>query len=214
MRVLIIEDNERYRNKLIGDLQSLNYEVVAPVTFTGLAGYDYTTFQLVILDVGLPQIDGRNLIKVIKRGSSAAVIMLTSSSSGEIEYESLKLGADDYIVKPHYLPVLELKIDSLINNQLKQLEICGHYVNPQNLKVDERIKLTAKEYKILVAIYKHQDHLVSKDQLLRDLWESDYFVEEGALYTLIYRLRKKLDDTNIVIKNTRGGYKVDEKIHS
>lgn len=210
MKILIVEDNLVYRKKLETDLIESGYELEILMNFDQCLQFDYSLFELIILDIGLPNLDGRDLISFIKKKSNAKIIMLTSDNTGAAEYKSLLLGADDYIIKPHYLPVLKLKIDALINKNNEQVSICGHSINTETLTIDQDIKLTAKEYKILMAIYRANNFKCTKEELLRSLWESDFFVEEGALYTMVYRLRKKLETTNINIVNTRGGYKIDD----
>lgn len=210
MKILIIEDNTVYRKILETDLIESGYDIDILTDFDSYFQADYSVYDLIILDIGLPNLDGRDLITFIKKKSNAKIIMLTSDNSGSVEYESLLLGADDYIIKPHYLPVLKLKIQSLVSQTNDQVIICGHNINTETLTIDKTIKMTAKEYKILMAIYRSKNHQCTKSELLRSLWESDFFVEEGALYTMVYRLRKKLETTNINIVNTRGGYKIDD----
>lgn len=210
MKILIIEDNDVYRKNLETELRINEYDVDTLLQFDQYQQFDYSNYDLILLDIGLPALDGRDLITLIKNNSTARIIMLTSDSSGAVEYDSLLLGADDYIIKPHYLPVLKHKIDPLGNKSNENVSICGHSINTETLTIDQVIKLTAKEYKILMAIYRSNSKQCTKEELLRSLWESDYFVEEGALYTMVYRLRKKLEGTNIKIVNTRGGYKIND----
>lgn len=210
VKLLVIEDNRVYQERLAVDLTELGYDVEIFTQFQNYTTHDYSPYDLVLLDIGLPDLDGREIITYIKNSSKAKIIILTSTNSGEVEYKSLLLGADDYIIKPHFVPVLNLKIQALISTNNQDTIICGHHINLQTLTIDNKIKLTAKEYKILIAIYNSTAHQCTKNELLRNLWESDFFVEEGALYTMIYRLRKKIESTNINITNTRGGYKIDD----
>lgn len=209
MNVYIIEDNELYRKNLKADLESYGYNVSLCETFNRVESVDYTAFDIVILDISLPNLDGRNLIRTIKNNSKAIVFMLTSNNNGTAEYESLKLGVDDYIVKPHYAPVLNLKIKQALNHEVEQINICGHSLNKETLKIDNKINLTAKEYKVLIFLHSKLGQVCTNNEILRALWESDFFVEMGALYTMMYRLRKKLEPTNISIKNDKGGYTID-----
>lgn len=209
MDILIIEDNKLYCEKLAEDLIAYNYNISICKDFSHLEEIDYSRYNLVLLDISLPNIDGRSMINIIKTSSKANVIMLTSDNANSSEFESLKLGADDYIIKPHFMPVLDLKIQQLINTPSDVIKICGHLLNKQNMKIDDNINLTAKEYKILMCLYSKSDQVCSKSEVLKNLWQSDFFVESGALYTLIHRLRKKLENTNINIKNVKGGYQID-----
>ncbi len=209
MNVYLIEDNEQYRGRLRNDLEEYGYNVEISNYFDELEQVDYSKFDIVILDISLPNLDGRNLIKLIKQNSHAVVFMLTSDNSQLTEFDCLKLGADDYIVKPHFMPVIDLKIKQFLNLETEIIEICGHKVNKETLKIDEKINLTAKEYKILMCLNSKRGQTCSNKMILRMLWESDFFVEMGALYTMVYRLRKKLETTDIVISNVTGGYKID-----
>lgn len=208
MNICIIEDNELYRNRLIDDLISLGYKVSTYTDFKQIEFADYSEFDVVLVDIGLPNIDGRRLIKTIKEHSNVAVFMLTSVDNGAVELECLTLGADYYIIKPHYTPVLDFKLKQVLNLETDTVEIGSHKLNKDTLKIDDRISLTAKEYKILLCLHQKGSEVCSKEELLRNLWESDYFVEVGALYTMIHRLRKKLENTSINIRSIDGGYQI------
>lgn len=209
MNVYIIEDSEQYREHLKKDLEEYGYNVEICKYFDELEQVEYSKYDIVFLDISLPNLDGRNLIEFIKRNSDAVIFILTSDNSHLTEFDCLKLGADDYIIKPHFIPVVDLKIKQFINFETETIEICGHKLNKETLKIDEMINLTAKEYKILMCLYSKRGQTCSNKLILRMLWESDFFVEIGALYTMIYRLRKKLGPTNIEISNVTGGYKID-----
>lgn len=208
MNILVIEDNKLYYETLKLDLEKFGYKVSSPINFRCLESIDYKQFDVVMLDITLPNIDGRNLIKTIKKSVNPVVFMLTSIDNGTVELDCLKLGADDYIIKPHYGPVLDFKLKQHLKLEKDIVEICSHKLSMETLKIDDTINLTAKEYKVLLCLHAKGNEVCSKEELLRCLWENDYFVELGALYTLVFRLRKKLEDTNINIKSTNGGYQI------
>lgn len=210
MKILIIEDNQRYAQNLKLDLEASGFDVTNTTDFANLEKLEYSEYKLVILDIGLPNLDGRNIIKFIKHCGDIKVIVLTSESNGQTELTSLLEGADDYITKPHYTPVLIHKVNKLISNESSVIKYKQHTIDMQTMKIDNKIKLTNKEYQVLLYLLNNRGKICSKSSILKNMWQSDYFIEQGALYTLIYRLRKKIESTAIVIQNDEGGYYIDE----
>lgn len=204
MKILIIEDNIINRKALIEDLSKHQFIVEAISDFNCLEALDYSPYQLIILDIRLPNYNGIDLISQIKQSSQAKIFMLTSDERKTTEYESVIRGADDYLTKPHYLPLLLHKINLI--NDTNILMCHGHEINLHTMRIDQKIKLTKQEYQVLIYLINHQNQYCTKNQLLELLWENNFFVEVDALYSLIYRLRKKLDPTQIKIINHKGAY--------
>ncbi len=208
MEILIVEDNEIYRNKLRADLISLGHHVEVVLEFNELDNYRFKQFDLIILDITLPSINGLDLIQVIKSCSYARIFMLTSDESQKTEYNATLNGADDYITKPHYLPLLDYKIKQLTEEA--NIIYKEHTIDLSTMKIDNQIKLTKQEYQILIHLLNNRNKACSKNQLLELLWENNFFVEIDALYSLIYRLRKKLLATEITIENRKGSYWIND----
>ncbi len=204
MKILVVEDNTTYRNHIVKELQDQGYLVDFIVDFSQLKIYNYSTYDLILLDISLPNYNGIDLIDNIKNQSNSKIFMLTSNENKTTEFKAIVTGADDYITKPHYLPLLIHKIN-LLNNKTS-IVFKSHIIDLQTMRIDNEIKLTKQEYQVLIHLLHNRNTYCTKDQLLDLLWENNFFIEIDALYSLIYRLRKKLRTTAIIIENSKGAY--------
>ena len=177
-------------------------------------------FDLAILDVGLPDTDGRELCKRMRKaGFKAPVIMLTGHDTDADTILGLDSGANDYITKPFKLPVLLARIRAQLR-QHEQSENAVFQLGPylfkpaQKMLVDEndrKIRLTEKETNILKFLYRAPDGVVPRDILLHEVWGYNAGVTTHTLETHIYRLRQKIepDPTNVSLLVTEsGGYRL------
>ncbi|MFN4058315.1 MAG: response regulator transcription factor [Roseinatronobacter sp.] len=177
-------------------------------------------FDLAILDVGLPDTDGRELCKRMRKvGFKAPVIMLTGHDTDADTILGLDSGANDYITKPFKLPVLLARLRAQLR-QHEQSENAVFQLGPylfkpaQKMLVDEnerKIRLTEKETNILKFLYRAPDGVVPRDVLLHEVWGYNAGVTTHTLETHIYRLRQKIepDPTNVSILVTEsGGYRL------
>ena len=205
-RIYIVEDEPRLREELCGVLEKNGYGCI-------LAGeFEHVTEDivreapdLVLLDLSLPVRDGFYICRQLRAVSDVPVIVVTSSNSDMDELMSLNLGADDFITKPYNVHILLAHISAVLlrfkgrNGSLtmthngltldigKSRASCG----------DRSEELTKNELGILRLLMQHKGTIVSREELIRELWEMEEFVEDSTLTVNINRLRKKLADMGL-----------------
>lgn len=221
-KLLIIDDDEDLREQL-SDQLALHEEfqsVTAGTAAEGMSRAKSENADLILLDVGLPDMDGREACKLLrKNGFKGPVIMLTAQDSDSDMILGLESGANDYVTKPFKFAVLLARIRA----QLRQHEqsedavfTIGHYSFKPAAKmlIDERggkIRLTEKETSILKFLYRAGEKVVSRDVLLHEVWGYNAGVTTHTLETHIYRLRQKIEkdpsNAELLVTET-GGYKL------
>ncbi len=221
-RILIVDDDDDLRTS-IRDQLALHDEfdvVVASTASKGIETVKGDHFDLLLFDVGLPDMDGREAVKLLRKaGFKSPIVMLTGNDSDADQILGLDAGANDYITKPFKFAVLLARIRA----QLRQHEqsedavfAIGHYTfkPASKLLLDERgqkIRLTEKETSILKYLYRAGEKVVSRDVLLREVWGYNAGVTTHTLETHIYRLRQKIEkdpsSAEILVTET-GGYKL------
>lgn len=218
MRILIIEDEEALAQRIRKILQTERY--TAEVRFDGNEGLEQALiepYDLIILDVMLPGIDGFQILAELRRESiSVPVLMLTAKSRLEDKVSGLDLGADDYLTKPFAVPELLARVRSLLRRKSDvkstALEIADLKIDTatHGVKKDGRdIELTAKEYAILEFLLYNQNHVVSRMSIAEHVWGDnlDMFTMTNFVDVHIKNLRKKIGDSKNMIKTVRGvGY--------
>ncbi|MEZ5670648.1 MAG: response regulator transcription factor [Alphaproteobacteria bacterium] len=222
-RILIVDDDEALRTSLTEQLK-LHEEFHVTEAGTGQAALnllkkDY--FELVLLDVGLPDMDGRDVCRLLRRsGVKAPVIMLTGANSDADTILGLDAGANDYVVKPFRLGVLLARMRAHLR-QHEQSEDAVFSIGPYTFKPaskllleeqkNQKIRLTEKETAILKFLYRAGDKPVGRDILLNEVWGYNSEVTTHTLETHVYRLRQKIetDPSNAEILITEpGGYRL------
>jgi DNA-binding response OmpR family regulator len=179
-------------------------------------------FDLIIVDLMLPDIDGFELIKFLKeKYPSIPVIILTAKGDEVDKVVGLEIGADDYIVKPFSIRELIARIKAVLRrSKIKEEEVIkineDFLIYPKNYKVflkGEEIFLTKTEFKILLILYKNRGKVLTRDELLDELWGLDKIVIDRTIDVHIKHLRDKLKEYKDLIKNVRGvGYKFEESL--
>ncbi len=220
--ILLVDDDEDLREALAEQLvMTEDFDVFE--AGNGAEAMQKTKeglFDLVILDVGLPDTDGRELCKLMrKQGVKCPVLMLTGHDSDADTILGLDAGANDYVTKPFKFPVLLARIRAQLR-QHEQSEDAVFQLGPYTFKPamkmliseDERkIRLTEKETNILKFLYRAQDGVVARDVLLHEVWGYNAGVTTHTLETHIYRLRQKIepDPANVRLLITEsGGYRL------
>ena len=158
--------------------------------------------DLVLLDINLPYYDGYFICREIRKNNNIPIIIVTSRDSDMDEIMSINLGADDFITKPYNTQVLLARIGSLlrrtaVGNVQDILEHKGLKLNINKGEVsykDRSIDLSKNEFKILSCLIKNKETIVSREDLMDYLWNSDLFIDDNTLSVNVTRLRKKLDD--------------------
>lgn len=221
-KLLIVDDDEDLREPLRDQLGLHDeFEVVTVDDAAGaIEQVKANRFDLMILDVGLPDMDGREACKMLRKtGFKAPIIMLTGNDSDADMILGLDAGANDYVTKPFKFAVLLARIRA----QLRQHEqsedavfSLGHYTfkPASKLLVDEagsKVRLTEKETSILKYLYRAGEKVVTRDVLLHEVWGYNAGVTTHTLETHIYRLRQKIErdpsNAEILVTET-GGYKL------
>jgi two-component system, OmpR family, response regulator len=220
MRILIVEDDAAVAGGLIGSLSNAGYAVDHVTTGErALAATDTEHYDLVILDIGLPGIDGFQVLRRLReRKSPVSVIVLTAYDAVEDRVRGLDLGADDYLAKPFALPELEARVRMLARRHqaVRSAEITLGALTldtaGRRARVNgEPLELTAREWSLVEYLVLRAGQVVNKERLMQALWSWDKEVSPNALEVHMSRLRSKLADAGIEIRTIRGfGYLVDD----
>jgi DNA-binding response OmpR family regulator len=224
MRILIIEDEEHLAKSLKKVLQTESYAV--DLALTGNAGCEMAVseeYDLIILDLGLPDMDGLRIIEELrKEKKSSPVIVLTARDKVNDKVTGLKLGADDYLVKPFDVDELLARIQALLRRPKividKKLEV-GNLVLDSQTKIvrrkNQELNFTAKEFALLEYLMRHKGKILTKQQLIDHVWDADLDLFSNAVDVYIGYLRAKIDKAfpkeKPLIKTIKGmGYKIGE----
>ncbi|MEN8077345.1 response regulator transcription factor [Clostridioides difficile] len=217
-KIIIVEDNKDLKNELIDFLSRYGYEAYGPDNFDNIMETLLKdNADLILLDINLPYYDGYYICREIRKVKNTPIIIVTSRNSDMDEIMSMNLGADDFVTKPYNTQVLLARIASLLRRTSggKYQEVLEHNGLKLNVTAgvmefnNSTIDLTKNEIKILSCLMKNKGVIVSRDELMDYLWNSDMFVDENTLSVNIARLRKKLDSLGFkdAIETKRGiGY--------
>ena len=221
-KILVVDDDAELRSTLVEQL-ALQEEFETDTADTAQAALQHAKnghIDLVLMDVGLPDMDGREVVRVLrKNGFKAPVIMLTGHDTDSYTVLGLEAGANDYVVKPFRFAVLLARIRAQLRSHEASEDAVftiGHYSFRPGAKllVNERgskIRLTEKETAILRYLYRSGQKPVAREVLLQEVWGYNSGVTTHTLETHIYRLRQKIekDPSNAVLLVTEaGGYKL------
>ncbi len=221
-KILIVEDDEKLRNELEIFLTNNGYSVESLKTFNNtILDILNKRPDLVLLDINLPGVDGEFVLKEIRKTSNMPIIIITSKNNEIDELLSINYGADHYITKPFNIQILLAKIASLLRRSTLTLqeEIKGKdFVLNISRSVIEKdgkeIELTKNEFKILKYLLERQNKIVSREEIMDYLWDSESFVDDNTLTVNITRLRNKLEEMNLkeILETKRGqGYILIQK---
>lgn len=221
MRILIAEDDPVLADGLTRSLRGSEYAVDC-VKDGAAADHALSTqaYDLAIIDLGLPRIDGFEVIKRLRRRSpTPPVLILTARDALQDRVRGLDLGADDYLTKPFELPELEARVRALIRrvtaggsaliaNGKLQLDTTGRRVTVDDLPLE----LSARELGVLEVLMTRCGRVVSKDQLAEKLYGWDEDVGANAIEVCVHRLRKKIEPSGVSIRTIRGlGYLMEKQ---
>ena len=219
MRVLIVEDDQLLREQLAATLRANDYVVdVAVDGEEGLYFAQEYPIDLAIVDLGLPKLDGVELIKELRKsGSSCPILILTARSRWQEKVEGLEAGADDYLAKPFQPEELLARLKVLLRRSVGLADnvlVCGPIKldtsSQQVFMKDVQVTVTAYEYRLLSYLMLHTGKVISKRELVDHIYEEDDDRDSNTIEVFIRRLRKKLDpdETLKPIETQRGqGYR-------
>ena len=204
-KILLFEDEVSIRSVLSELLTDAGYEVVAVGDgVTGLAQYRKEQFDLVLLDIMMPRMDGYAVCRAIREGSDTPIIMLTALDDEEAQVKAFELKADDYITKPFSLKLVLLRVEAVLRrNGQKGKRECGEVLRFGELLLEvegmrvfrggEEIFLTKIEFELLKLFMGNPGRVFTRDNLLNRVWGYDFCGEEKAVNIPIMNLRRKLN---------------------
>ena len=218
-KILIVEDDKKLRKELETFLTKHGFIA------KGLEKFDNTiqdilneNADLILLDINLPYTDGEFVCKEVRKTSDVPIIMVTSRDNEIDELMSLNYGADQYVTKPYNIQILLAKINGLLkrnkksDKEMQEIDCDGFKLNISERvikKENRKIELTKNEYTILYYLCINRGRIVSRDEIMDYLWESEEFIDDNTLSVNVKRLRGKLEELGLVdrIETRRGqGY--------
>lgn len=219
-KVLIIDDDRDLCLLITRELKQENYDIT--ICYNGQSGieaFKNEEYQLVILDIMLPVLNGFDVLVEIRNLNTVPVLMLTAKDSEVDKVSGLRLGADDYLTKPFLMSELTARVHSLIrrytifnckNEANLVLNFIGLEINPslRSVNVDNlEVRLTAKEFDLLYFLASNQGKIFTKEQIYNHVWKDDYSFDDRNIMSFISKTRKK-------IKNVRLNLDYIQTIHS
>ena len=217
-KILIVEDDEKLRGELEIFLNHHGYKAESLIKFDNII-QDILNLNpdLVLLDINLPVTDGEYVCKEIRKQSNVPIIIVTSRDNEVDELLSINYGADHYITKPFNIRILLAKIGSLLRrsnmgNSQEKIVTQDFTINLSNstlIKDDIEIELTKNELKILKYLNEKRYKIVSREEIMDYLWDSESFIDDNTLSVNITRLRNKLEELGLkeLLETKRGqGY--------
>lgn len=205
-KIGIIEDDQKIRNELAIFLNKYGYDTKIFINFQNIIDDVLkSNVHLIILDINLPLYDGYYICKQIRKKSNVPIIVVTSRNSELDELMSLNLGADDYIAKPYNTQIILSRIASILKRtyNTENSKIVSYkdlILNISNSTIEykaKNIELTKNETKILYMFMSKPQNIITRDEIMNELWQSNEFVDDNTLTVNINRLRKKLEEVGL-----------------
>lgn len=218
IKILVVDDEERMR-KLVKDFLTIKgYKVIEAADGKEALDIFMTTrdLKLIILDVMMPKMDGFEVLKSIRTYSNLPVVMLTAKSEERDELEGYKLLADEYITKPFSPKILVARVEAIlrrVTNKDMKLSAGGITIDKSAhiVKIDDKdIDLSYKEFELLTYFIENQGIALSREKILNNVWNYDYFGDARTIDTHVKKLRAKMGNKGELIKTIWGmGYKFE-----
>ncbi len=218
-KIVIVEDDRKLREELKIFLEKHGYNVEMLEKFDNtIEDVLNAKPDLILLDINLPYVDGEYICKEIRKISNVPIIMVTSRDNELDELLSINNGADQYVTKPYNIQILLAKIERLLkrsySSNISQDKInCGKFILNISKSIIEKenisLELTKNELKILYFLVLNKEKIVSRNEIMDYLWDSESFVDDNTLTVNIKRLRTKLEEIGLkdIIETKRGlGY--------
>lgn len=220
MKILIIEDDVNYRDNLCKLLEKWQFKLVVAEDFSNIIEiFIKEQPNLIILDINLPQYDGFYWCSKIRELSKVPIIFISSRNTTIDMVMSINMGGDDFIQKDFDQQILIAKINAILRRTYSYIDtndtIIEHKGLVLNLKDgqvyydDKKINLTGNEFRILSILMENKGNIVTREKIMRKLWESENFVDDNTLTVNVTRLRKKLEyvgKTDFIITKKGQGY--------
>ncbi|MGL6174646.1 MAG: response regulator transcription factor [Cellulosilyticaceae bacterium] len=219
-KIFIVEDDKVLRQELECLLSAYGHECIHTDDFEHIVEKVLEAHaDLVLLDINLPYYDGYYVCREVRQQSSVPIIVVTSRNSDMDELMSMNLGADDFVTKPYHTQILLAHISAVLKRYtgsiaLQMLKHKGVNLNLANGVVSyeaQSIELTKNEQRILALMMRYKGSIVSRDEIMNELWQSDEFIDDNTLTVNMNRLRKKLEEigiTEFLITKRGQGYMI------
>ena len=219
-KILVVEDEKDIQNIIKAFLENAEYKVeTADDGLDAINLIQNNNYDLILLDIMLPKVDGFTICEMIRKNSNVPIIILTALTDEESQLKGFDKLADDYITKPFSMPVLLKHIEAIFrrtNNSKENTSILKYkniILNTENYEVyvdNQKVTLTFREYEILKLFLENQGKVFTRDNILNSIWNYDYFGDDKIVNTHIKNIRKKLGYE--YIETVRGvGYKIDKE---
>ena len=217
-KILIVEDEAAIANLIKINLEAEGYQCTC--AFDGRAGADHIEeepFDLVLLDIMLPEIDGYELLEYVKP-MGTPVIFLTAKGSVDDRIKGLKLGADDYIVKPFQVGELTARVEAVLrrygraNQKLTFADVEIDVISRTVTKAGVPVELTVKEFDLLVELMQNRNVALYRERIYEKVWGEVFMGDTRTLDSHIQRLRKKLNWEKYIRTVFRVGYRLEEDL--
>ena len=203
-KVFIIEDEEKIREELTKFLEKYGYTVGSSNDFENIVdiSLEYEP-SIILLDINLPYYDGYYICREIRKRSDVPIIVVTSRQSEMDELMSMNLGADDFVTKPYNTQILLARMASIMKRTYSSSEGEGEILEYRGLKYNmstsevsfngKNVELTKNESKILNVLIKNKGKIVSRDDIIKALWQTNEFIDDNTLTVNVNRLRRKIE---------------------
>lgn len=202
-KILLVEDDEVIRQQVKKMLEQWGYEVVLVEDFMEvLSLFVKEEPHLVLMDIGLPLFNGYHWCQEIRKVSKVPIMFLSSRDQAMDIVMAINMGGDDFVTKPFDQNVLLAKIQGLLRRSYEfgkdqsLLEYMGVIMNLKAMDLvyqGEVVSLTKNEFQILQVLFERSGNIVSREDLMKELWNSDFFIDDNTLSVNVARLRKKLE---------------------
>jgi len=202
-RVLVVEDDRRIADMVIKNLETAGYEChVSSDGGQALADFERVKPDLVVLDLGLPGIDGLQVTRRLRRDSDVAILMNAARTSESDKLLGLELGADDYVTKPFSTAELMARVHALLRRasgtvRERVLDLGPIHIDPTRRTVErhgEPVTLTTLEFDVLYFLASRPGRVFTREALMEQVWGTDRVVDDRSIDSLVSRLRRKLED--------------------
>jgi two-component system KDP operon response regulator KdpE len=201
--ILLVEDDAATRAEVARNLRAHDYRIVEAGTVAeGFRSWQNRRADVVLLDLGLPDRDGTELVRRIRKESAVPILVLSARGEEATKVEALELGADDYVTKPFSPAELQARIRALLRRAAGPASEAGGVIRNGRLSLDPvahevrvgttAVALVPREYQILAELVSHPGRLVTRGRLLRAVWGEAYAGEDHYIHVYVSQIRKKL----------------------
>jgi len=222
MKIVIVEDEKNVQEELRLLLESAAYEVTAIEEFnTVVAQIENENPDLVLLDVNLPGLNGREICKEIRQAADVPIIFVTSDDDVMAEISGMLAGGDDYITKPYHPSILLTRIAAVLKRSRKKTVEESYTFTHNQVTLDirtyklfykgQQVEISKNECKLLHYLFLHQGEVVPRLELIEYLWDNEVFIDDNALSVTVTRIRGRLEEIGVTgfIETKRGaGYRI------